>query len=361
MSPIPEEVEGITEETVLLSSSSPSAPSNGATAAASAAELPHQPFLQSDSSLLGSFGSAYSNYGASERSVSRQRWNIGLSVVLIIVSTVLMSGGYYVYHQWEAPRAKAKYINQKILEHNAIAAARGAQCQNTTWEMACDAMAGSAGARRHRQRRLKITPGIVEEEDSLLMDKDDVRVMYDTNCLRIYRLNMFGDITFPYHGSQLLSIGGNQTMALFIQHGALRNAPNYFCSFKQLMLRQNYRDFHDILIIAPDFNYGADPLVHPKDAFWNKSKPWGDWRVGAESDPKCCGNTGRTVSSFDVLDHMLVLLTDQKLYPNMEKISFVGHSAGKLSILVCFGWQLVFRCPRNVSLSYHAFSTGRFF
>jgi hypothetical protein len=123
-------------------------------------------------------------------------------------------------------------------------------------------------------------------------------------------------------------------MALFIQHGALRNAQDYFCSFKQLMLKQKYRNFEDILIIAPYFNYEHDELVHPQDAFWNSSKPWGDWRVGAESDPRCCGNQGhrgipRTISSFEVLDNMLAMLTSKKLFPRMNKISYVGHSAGR--------------------------------
>jgi hypothetical protein len=153
-------------------------------------------------------------------------------------------------------------------------------------------------------------------------------------------------------------------MALFIQHGALRNAEDYFCSFKKLMLQQNYRNFDDVLIIAPDvrdspfslhgcewcctavlhswsffylwqFNYEKDDLVHPRDAFWNSTKPWGDWRVGAESDPDCCGNKARdtpvTISSFEVLDTMLAMLTNRRLFPKMEKISYVGHSAGAYS------------------------------
>lgn len=36
----------------------------------------------------------------------------------------------------------------------------------------------------------------------------------------------------------------------------------------------------------------------------------------------------KTISSFDILDQMLGILTDRKLYPNMNKISIVGHSAG---------------------------------
>jgi hypothetical protein len=112
------------------------------------------------------------------------------------------------------------------------------------------------------------------------------------------------------------------------QHGALRNSEAYFCSFKELMEKQTYRPFEDILIIAPNFQYESDFMVHPNDAFWNSSKPWGDWRVGAESDPQCCGRAGRTVSSFDVLDNMLAMLTSKRLFPRMNKIAYVGHSAG---------------------------------
>lgn len=102
---------------------------------------------------------------------------------------------------------------------------------------------------------------------------------------------------------------------------------------------QQYRNFEDVLIISPSFTYEHDTYVHPNDAFWNSTKPWGDWRVGAESDPSCCGNLGNargvtptTISSFAVLDTFLALLTDRDLFPHMEKISFVGHSAGAQTV-----------------------------
>lgn len=52
-------------------------------------------------------------------------------------------------------------------------------------------------------------------------------------------------------------------MALFIQHGAMRNAEDYFCSFKELMYQQNYRNFDDVIIIAPDVSVFSTclPLV----------------------------------------------------------------------------------------------------
>lgn len=280
----------------------------------------------------------------SVRSVKRHKWNVALTVLLVTVSSAFVGLGVAEYRRIVAiPKAKSRMVDKAIKDHAALAAVRAKQCVGYDWASACDKLAGAgAGARRRNRNLLQQQkrnsssnahrlPGMVEQEDTLLFDDDDFTVTFDSNCLRVYRLTMFGgSITFPYHANQMLLAGGNFTMALFIQHGALRNAEDYFCSFKKLMLQQNYRSFDEILIIAPDFNYEHDALVHPNDAFWNSTKPWGDWRVGAQSDPDCCGKSGRTVSSFEVLDHMLTLLTDTKLYPKMKKISYVGHSAGTL-------------------------------
>jgi hypothetical protein len=244
---------------------------------------------------------------------------LSLAVALLLCGATLVS-----YRTIYVPRHEKKVLNAAIKAHAEAAALRVQKCQGIDWETACDAMEGAAGARRLQNNDMNMYSNLEEQ----YLHSDDPSVTYDSNCLRVYRLQMFGNITFPYHSSQLLQSGGNHTMALFIQHGALRNAEDYFCSFKKLMHMQDYRPFDDILIIAPDFNYEHDKLVHPRDAFWNSSKPWGDWRVGAESDPACCGDSGMTVSSFDVLDHMLSILTNKRLFPKMDKISYVGHSAG---------------------------------
>jgi hypothetical protein len=227
-----------------------------------------------------------------------------------------------------------KAVEVGINEAAETAASRLERCKNIDWEQACDQIS-SAGARR-RSLKVDTSNSTSTSSDGLedfLLDSDDPSVTYDENCLRVYRLDLFGRTTFPYHANQLLRAGGNQTMTLFIQHGAMRNADNYFCSFRSLMKEQDYRPFEDILVIAPDFNYKNDDGVLPTDAFWNSTKPWGDWRVGAESDPECCANGfgthgGKTISSFQVLDHMLGLLSDKRLYPHMNKISYTGHSAG---------------------------------
>ena len=38
------------------------------------------------------------------------------------------------------------------------------------------------------------------------------------------------------------------------------------------MMKQTYRPFHDIIIIAPKFQYKGDTDVYPYDAYWNSTK-----------------------------------------------------------------------------------------
>jgi hypothetical protein len=262
------------------------------------------------------------------------------SLIGVLVLLVGASVGALLYYRVFRPAHRHALLEEAIRVHAAAARERAEQCRGYDWKRACDGL-GPAGARRQRRRARKMdteqrasgSSGSPLEREEKYLASDDPTVTFDSNCLRVYRLQLRGNITFPYHASQLLSLGGNFTMALFIQHGAMRNAEDYFCSFKELMMEQHYRDFEDILIIAPDFNYEHDYLVYPNDAFWNSSKPWGDWRVGAESDPGCCGNHARsgpplTISSFEVLDNLLAILTNKRLFPRMDKVSYVGHSAG---------------------------------
>jgi len=272
----------------------------------------------------------YRRHEPSARSKQRARLNVIMGTLLAITFTVLLVGsGWLVFQRVYMPIHHRNMLDKAIREHAELARERAEQCKNFDWEMACDNM-GPAGARR-RCLYTGTNDRTSELEESKLLS-DDPSVTFDSNCLRVYRLHLYGNITFPYHANHLLSLGGNATMALFIQHGAMRNAEDYFCSFKKLMLQQKYRNFDDVLIIAPDFNYQHDDLVHPQDAFWNSTKPWGDWRDGGESDPDCCGNAVRdspeTISSFEILDTMLAMLTNRRLFPHMEKISYVGHSAG---------------------------------
>jgi hypothetical protein len=87
------------------------------------------------------------------------------------------------------------------------------KCRGIDWKRACDNL-GAAGERRFLFEAEEETSDAFED---YLLRSDDPSVTYDDDCLRVYRLDLDGDITFPYHSSQFLKAGGNQTMALFIQ------------------------------------------------------------------------------------------------------------------------------------------------
>ena len=164
---------------------------------------------------------AYRNREPSIRSQKRERLNktleIALALALLIILGII---GSFVYSKLYLPIHKKHMLEKAIREHAEAARLRAEKCKDYDWKRACDAL-GAAGARR------QLYTGNADrsnEMEDIFLNSDDPSVTFDENCLRVYRMRLIDNITFPYHSSQLLSMGGNQTMALFIQHGALRNA-----------------------------------------------------------------------------------------------------------------------------------------
>lgn len=280
----------------------------------------------------------YRNHEPSQRSVQRARLNIVLTTLLSLVVVILLGGaGWLAYQRVYMPIHRHKLLQEAIHQHAVASRERVARCRGIDWEMACDAM-GPAGARRHLKAAADgqiVGDGL---EDQYLVS-DDPTVTYDENCLRVYRLQLYGNITFPYHASQLLHLGGvsswkkcripnflppwrrsqlsfdacfpstqNATMALFIQHGALRNSEDYFCSFKKLILQQNHRNFEDVIVVAPDvrltrkmqtpfrltFNNGPSRRCSPCSLITNTTH-WCTLRMpsGIRPSPGATGEWGR--------------------------------------------------------------------
>ena len=208
------------------------------------------------------------------RSQRRQRLNIVLSILLLIIFLLLLGLiGLIYYEKIYLPAYKRAQLQKLIRDHAAAAKVRAAQCKGIDWQTACariTAGGGGAGARRQLYTgNYDRSEEISRTNNHILYHTDDPSITYDNFCLISYRMNIFDNITFPYYASSRLASGGEYSMALLIQHGAIRNAEQYFCSFEELMRTQTYRNFHDILIIAPRFNYEHDELVHPNDVFWN--------------------------------------------------------------------------------------------
>lgn len=252
---------------------------------------------------LASMGSLLAHYAfhrnryerpPSLRSQGRYRLNVILGLSLLVTIIVLLVMVACVALVTVVRPAIRRHALETAIRNQAQRDAQlTEQCQGIAWQDACAAtLTHGAGARRLKRKKSHvfdensddatddISPAEQSIEEKFLLSNDPT-VVFDDNCIREYRLTLLWNITFPYRSNHLLAGGDGSrfTMALFVQHGALRDAADYFCSFMRLMRQQPYRPFEEILIIAPHFQYRHDDYLHPRDAFWNTSKPWGDWYV----------------------------------------------------------------------------------
>jgi pimeloyl-ACP methyl ester carboxylesterase len=118
-----------------------------------------------------------------------------------------------------------------------------------------------------------------------------------------------------YFGSASLD-GSDATQAVIVVHGVLRDADYYFDSATRAVAMGRAR--HTI-VIAPQFVEASDLAGHnvPKNTlFWPPTWPGG-------SDAR-----NAAVSTYDVFDAMLARLSDLRRFPNMRRITIIGHSAG---------------------------------
>jgi len=160
------------------------------------------------------------------------------------------------------------------------------------------------------------------------MKKYKARQAPDDSCLAIYRMStpINDKLMFTYYADQDISKGGKQKKAVIVQHGASRNADGYYCQMAKLMMKGEELD-PDVLVIAPSIVYDGDKAVEDSDAVWHGGiaesiETFNDWKAGGLSS----GSPG--ISSFDVFDTITNTVLDKALYPNMESVVWIGHSAG---------------------------------
>jgi hypothetical protein len=152
-----------------------------------------------------------------ERTAREHHLNIILSILLLLTTLLLLLGaGYTGYERFVAPYRARKAYEKAVKAHAIEAAKLVEKCRGMDWRTACENL-GAAGARRSLARSKTVATPSTDEYENFLLNSDDPTMTYDPFCLRIHRMKLYGDITFPYHSSHLLQSGGNQTMALFIQ------------------------------------------------------------------------------------------------------------------------------------------------
>jgi len=193
---------------------------------------------------------------------------------------------------------------------------------------------GPSGARR-----------LLEEEGEAVDLEDRPRRLdnfadFDPNLLFELTL-LHRKSRMPYYGSADLEkdLPNEAENAILFFHGVARNAQDYFCSLKRIVQSVPANQAGKFIIISPKFRYHADlvhydesskmsegekHLGHKRMLFWNGSKPWGNWAAGAAADE----SSDPLYDSFEVVDEMLLILSNIDKFPKMRRIVLSGHSAG---------------------------------
>lgn len=109
--------------------------------------------------------------------------------------------------------------------------------------------------------------------------------------------------------------------AVIVIHGNSRNAHRYFPRVTKVAAAA--RLAHETLVIAPSFSIENDDRPHrqPGEVYWEKSN---DWKRGNLS----VHGLDARISSFAVIDVFLKHLGSRQTFPNLKKITIIGHSAG---------------------------------
>ncbi|WP_394846442.1 alpha/beta hydrolase [Pendulispora brunnea] len=134
----------------------------------------------------------------------------------------------------------------------------------------------------------------------------------------IDRLSLKSGAKLPYYHTHSLDGSTQATQAVLVIHGTGRNARGYFDSM--VTAAEHAGAAENTIILAPWFQTDEDDPARG-DAYWTNG---GDssWKDGGGAV------SPRGVSSFEAVDEMLHALGDKSRFPNLTRISMVGHSAG---------------------------------
>ncbi|HEX3731487.1 MAG TPA: hypothetical protein VHU91_00980, partial [Mycobacteriales bacterium] len=136
------------------------------------------------------------------------------------------------------------------------------------------------------------------------------------DCLGRFTLKAGAKLPYYYN----YSLAGNSavTQAVLVVHGTGRNAKGYFDSIvkpaKELGIDSK------TVLLAPMYQTGEDGPASG-DAYWTNGDKT-SWKDGGDA----VSPVG--LSSFEATDEVLRALGDKAKFPNLTRITLVGHSAG---------------------------------
>ncbi len=132
--------------------------------------------------------------------------------------------------------------------------------------------------------------------------------------------------TLRYASNHPINVYNKKIKQLVIYiHGARRNGLDYYDWGETAVKNANKNE--ETLFISPQFTSEKDLDAHKHNAnhlFWANN----NWRVGDESVSSKKRQMATTISSFSLVDSMIVRVCNRKLFPKLKKIIVIGHSAG---------------------------------
>lgn len=126
----------------------------------------------------------------------------------------------------------------------------------------------------------------------------------------------FSGGVFSFYTSHSLDRPNSKiSRAVIVIHGSTRNADTYWSTYDFLTSDTHTAD--STIIIAPHFKEYGDS-VKSREWIWDSE----GWLKGDQA------LTGTSMSSFELMDHLMDLLADPQHFPNLKSIVLTGHSAG---------------------------------
>ncbi len=132
------------------------------------------------------------------------------------------------------------------------------------------------------------------------------------------RLTLSSGATLPYYHTYPLSGSDAAKQAVVVVHGTGRNAQGYFESMVAAAKQAGAES--SAAVIAPWFQT-EEENPEGNDAYWTNggTTSWKDGGGAVEPEG---------LSSFATVDELVRVLADKARFPNLTRITLVGHSAG---------------------------------
>ena len=136
-----------------------------------------------------------------------------------------------------------------------------------------------------------------------------------SNCLA--SINIKGG-SFNFYSSFNLDSSNNISGVIVVLHGATRNGDDYFNRMVSVLKDLGLEN--EIMVLSPQFITLYEKL-NEKDWYWNTTS----WKWGNQS---YMNNDQVSISSFEVVDSLLLKMIESDNFLNLSKVLVTGHSSG---------------------------------